>query len=223
MKTAQKKDIKKAIVFFDFDNTISAYDILDDMLVKFSVNDAWVDLERRWKRGEIGSRECLRGQIGGIRIKKRRFDKYLSTITLDRYFLRLIRYLDSKKIETIIISDNFDYILNAVLKNKGASNLKVYSNKLEVRDDRLIPSFPFADKKCGECAHCKKGTIKKHTGRNSMVFYVGDGLSDVCASRIADVIFAKSYLRRYLEEKDIVHIPFNGLKDVYENLKRRLP
>lgn len=222
MKTAKKKDVKKYIVFFDFDNTISAYDILDDMLMKFSVSDAWVDLEHKWKRGEIGSRECLKGQIGGIRIKKRRFDKYLSTITLDRYFLRLIRYLDSKKIETIIVSDNFDYILNAVLKGKNISNLKVYSNKLKVRDDRLIPSFPFANIKCGECAHCKNSTIKKHAGNNSRVIYIGDGLSDVCASRIADVVFAKSFLRRYLKEKEITHIPFNGLKDVYKNLKRRL-
>jgi len=206
---------KKPIVFFDFDNTITTIDVLDDMLLRFSKDKAWMELEEKWKRGEIGSRECLKGQIEGIRLTKSLLDKYLKTIRIDAYFIKLIELLNDKKIKMMILSDNFDYILERILKNNSISGIDVYSNKLQIVKDRLLPTFPYSNEECGNCAHCKKTTLLKHRGKDAAAFYVGDGLSDLCAAKYADVVFAKDALREHLEKEKIDHMSIQGLKDVY--------
>jgi len=216
---AKPKNLAKQVVFFDFDNTITAQDVLDDMLVKFSKDDRWMDLEKKWKNKEIGSFECLKGQVKGIRVNKVTLNEYLSKVKIDPYFKRLIKLLNSKGIRVIILSDNFDYILNCVLASNDIGGMKVFSNRLKIVDDRLIPSFPYANKRCGDCAHCKKTSLARNLNMGEESVYVGDGLSDACASKEADTVFAKDYLKKYLEENDLAHIPFKGLKDVYEYFK----
>jgi len=213
----------KHLVFFDFDNTITTWDILDDMLTRFSGNYDWLELEEKWKKGEIGSRECLEGQIKGIRITKKDLDKYLDTIKIDPYFTKLRSFLDAKDKKIIILSDNFDYILNYVLKHNNIYDMETYCNKLEISEDRLIPSFPYNDEECcGRCAHCKRMSIKRLNNPGAVTIYIGDGLSDICASEHADIVYAKGSLQGHLNDKGIEHIPINGLKDVYEYFQRSL-
>ena len=91
----------RAAVFFDFDNTITAFDVIDDMLIRFSKDDKWLDLEKQWKAKRIGSRKCLDGQVRGIRVSKDKLDKYLTKVEIDPYFKRLLKLLRARKIRTI--------------------------------------------------------------------------------------------------------------------------
>jgi len=219
---AKPQDSQKQVVFFDFDNTITTQDVLDDMLLKFSEDDRWADLEKSWKNKEIGSLECLKGQVEGIRVKKEVLDEYLSKVEIDPYFKKLIGLLNSRKIRTIIVSDNFDYILKRILKAHALQDLEMYSNRLKIMDGRLVPNFPHNNKECGDCAHCKKTTLAKTIANGERTVYIGDGLSDACASKEADIIFAKDYLEEHLQGEGIEHIPFNDLKDVYSYFQRSL-
>jgi len=214
---------KNLVVFFDFDNTITTKDVLDDMLVRFSKDDKWKELEERWKRGDIGSRVCLKDQVEGIRITKAQLDNYLLTIQIDPYFKKLLDFLKYNKVRTMIVSDNFGYILNRILKNNGITDLKVRSNKMKILEDRLKPAFLFSNKSCGECAHCKKTTLLENIGKGDVSIYVGDGLSDACASQEADIVFAKDYLKTYFKKKKLPHVPIKGLKDIYQYLKEKTP
>ena len=46
----------------DFDGTISLLDVTDTLLNRFG-KPGWQELEDAWERGEIGSRECMKGQV----------------------------------------------------------------------------------------------------------------------------------------------------------------
>ena len=219
--TVKPKKAKKRVVFFDFDNTITMGDVLDDMLVRYSINLKWQELEKKWKDGEIGSRKCLEGQIKNIRITKRELDNYLAGVKIDPYFKVLLQYLRSKKIKTLILSDNFDYILKKILKNNKISGQTVYANRVNFDNDRLQPCFPYTNSKCGDCAHCKKTTVLANSGRDSLSIYIGDGQSDICAARDANVVFAKDSLREHFQKENLPHVPISGLKDVYKYLKER--
>lgn len=210
-----KKTFKGRVIFFDFDNTITTRDVLDDLLGRFSKNDRWIELEERWKRGEIGSMECLKGQMEGVRITKRTLDRYLSTVEIDPYFKKLVRLFDSNGIRFFILSDNFDYILNTILGNNGISGLKIFSNRIRLAGDRFVTAFPYSNKDCGDCAHCKKTTLEANLAGGEEALYIGDGLSDACASGSAHLVFAKGYLKDYLKEKGLPRIPIKSLKDVY--------
>ena len=42
--TLKKAKKRHYVAFFDFDNTITTYDILDDIIARFSRDDGWVEL-----------------------------------------------------------------------------------------------------------------------------------------------------------------------------------
>jgi len=216
MKTDSNKN---TVVFFDFDNTITTRDVFDDMLLRFAEDDSWRSLEERWKNKEIGSRQCLKEQISTINITKSSLDRYLATIKLDPYFKRVIRLLKQRCIKTVILSDNFDYILKRILRKNGINGLEVYSNKARIAGNRLIPSFPFTDGKCRVCAHCKKKTMFTNGSNGSFKIYIGDGQSDICPAEHADRVFAKESLLDYCRKEGISHIPYKNLKKVYNYLK----
>lgn len=210
----------KSIVFFDFDNTISTCDVFDDMVMRFSKDEQWMGLEKRWKAGKIGSMECLEGQLKGVRITKKALDEYLSGIKLDPYFRRLLEFLDTRGIKKIILSDNFDYILKRILSRHALKKVKIYSNKLQFSRDRLMPYFPFTSSNCKVCAHCKTKNLLANAGKDSIIFYIGDGNSDICPAEYSDIVFAKEELLEYCKKKKLHFYRYNSLKEVYDYFKR---
>lgn len=204
---------QEAVFFFDFDNTITSFDVFDDIIQKFSVDDGWVALEEEWQAGRIGSRQCLAGQLQSVRASEGILSAYLSTIKVDPAFKKLLSFLSKKNIEAIIVSDSFSFFINEILASNDISIEKVYSNELEFQGDRLIPSFPYMNNKCPDCAHCKT----KHFSENEdkKIIYAGDGRSDFCAALEADVVYAKGTLLRYLTEQGKPCIPFSDFEDIY--------
>ncbi|MDD5166454.1 MAG: MtnX-like HAD-IB family phosphatase [Candidatus Omnitrophica bacterium] len=216
------KEAKEYAVFFDFDNTITTYDVIDDMLLWFSMDNRWINLEKQWKKGKISSRECLKGQVEGIRITQKSLEEYLSKIKIDPYFKKLIGLLDSKKIKIAVLSDNFYEVLSYVFRHHRIKGLKIYSNRVELTKDKLTLNFPYANKHCLLCAHCKKESLMANIKDNSTSVYIGDGLSDVCPSQHVDIVFAKADLLRYFRANRLKCVPFKTLKDVYRYFKRIL-
>lgn len=215
-------DPKKCIVFFDFDNTIATCDVFDNMLLLFSRDDRWVELEKRWKSGRIGSKTCLEGQLRGMDLNKKSLDNYLSKIKLDPYFKPVYKFLQAKKIKIFVLSDNYDYILNKILKINRINNLRVYANKLKFSKGKIITDYPFKDKDCQICAHCKTKNLLAKVPKGATIIYVGDGESDACPAKYAQVVFAKDHLLRHLKESKLDYMAFNNLKGVLIYLKRKL-
>ena len=211
----------KPIVFFDFDNTIAQFDVFDELVKRFSKDTRWIQIEEQWKQGKIGSKECLEGQLRGLGVTKKTLDSYLSRIRLDPYFKKLLALLRKKRIRVFVLSDNFDYILKRVLRHNGVTRLKVYSNIMRFTGGAISPRFPFRNKKCPTCAHCKTKNLLANAGRNNIIIYIGDGRSDICPAQKADVIFAKDSLLRYCRQKKLAHIPFRNLKKVQSYFLRR--
>jgi len=213
---------KKCVVFFDFDNTIATCDVFDNMLLLFSRDDRWVELEKRWKSGRIGSKTCLEGQLRGMRFNQGALDDYLHKIKLDPYFKQLHKLLAAKKVKTIILSDNFDYILSKILAYNGIRSHKVYANKLKFSRQKIVTDFPFKNKDCQVCAHCKTKNLLANSAHDSIIIYVGDGASDVCPAKYANLVFAKDSLLRHFKDNKLDCVPYRNLKDVYTYLQRNL-
>ncbi len=214
------KNLSQCAVFMDFDNTISTFDVLDDLIKRFSIDKKWLVYEKLWKEGTIGSRECLVGQLKSVRISQKDLTAYLKTIKLDPGFIKLLALLKKNHIDPVVLSDSFSYLIKKILNNSGIKGLKIYANEINIQGNRLIPSFPYSDKSCLRCAHCKKRHLLKKTLQDKTIIYVGDGLSDVCPSKAAHVVFAKGSLINHLSKEKISCIPFKQLNDIYLNLKR---
>ncbi len=213
-------DPSDCVVFFDFDNTVSVGDILDDIIKRFSINDNWVSLQNDWLKEKISAKECLLGQMKGVRVSKQELNKYLSKVSLDPHFFKLLQWLRALGIEPVIVSDNFKPIIEQILIHKEIKGLKVYANQLRFLKDGLSLSFPYQNKDCLMCAHCKKTQFKKidPTGKKKII-YIGDGRSDICAALSSDVVFAKDTLLKYFKKHQLDCFEFSGLVDVHDQLQ----
>ena len=210
-------------VYIDFDNTVTLVDVLSQLIESFSINDDWRGLEKGWESGEVSAKECLIGQLKGIRIYQGELNEYLKTIEIDPYFSKLIDLLREKGIEFSILSDNFETIIKFILDNHGIKGVPVYANHLRIFRNRLFPSFPYQNSYCRLCAHCKKvHFMNVPHSMEDPVIYIGDGQSDICPARQADIVLAKDKLLKYFKEHELPCIEFNNLAKVYDYLNEGL-
>ena len=212
--------LKDCTVFFDFDNTITTFDVLDDIIKRFSINKDWKVFESAWQRGEINSRECLEGQLRSIRISKRNLLHYLSRIKVDRHIHKLFNLLIREGIKPVVLSDSFTFIIKSILLNSGIKAAKIYANRLNFCGNRLIPSFPYEHKHCASCAHCKKKNLLQRVFRDKIIVYIGDGLSDICPAECSDIVFAKGSLLKHFRRTKRLCLSFNTLDDIYKYFRR---
>lgn len=215
MSGIRLSSLSNCLVFFDFDNTIALFDVLDDIIKRFSVDRNWITFEQAWLRGQIGSRICLEGQLRSVKVTKKDLSRYLSRIIIDPYFHKLFALLKKEGIKPVILSDSFIFIIKSILKNNGINGIKIYANNLRFKQARLIPNFPYINKRCLRCAHCKKKNLLKKTIRDKIIIYIGDGLSDVCPAQCSDIVFAKGRLLEYFRKKKRLCIAYNNLEDIY--------
>lgn len=206
-------------VFIDFDNTITRGDVLDGVIERFADGDTWRSLEDDWIAERIGARACLDGQLRTLRATWPEFTHHLNQATLDPGFTTLLALAERAQIELTVVSDNFDLFVGHILHRHGLDHVAVRANHLEHHGDRVVPSFPFANPACPGCAHCKKTHFVPRHADPRRVIYIGDGRSDLCPARHADIVFAKAGLLAQLRRENIACHPFDGLAQVADAIE----
>ena len=206
------------IIYFDFDNTITDFDVLDSVIAKFATGTAWQEAEKRWELGSIGARDCLDVQMRSLRTTPKALADFLAPIKLDPAFSNILKWLRMTGIEHGILSDNFSPIIEEILTNNQIEDVPVFANSMRFQSNSTIPSFPYYNEDCPRCAHCKKVHLLERP--DAYIIYVGDGRSDICPAQIADRVYARSFLLTYLTELGQTPISFNTLSDVLSDLRK---
>jgi 2,3-diketo-5-methylthio-1-phosphopentane phosphatase len=207
-------------IYFDFDNTITDFDILDDIIQRFSINDDWKRIEEDWASGAIGSRECLEQQFAQVRVSAGAFQDYLATIKIDPAFPDILRLLHSKQVEPVIVSDSFSMIIARILANNGIVGLKILSNEMTLEGDKPVLTFPYFHSICTRCGNCKTShLLQRNRPSGTKKIYVGDGQSDVCPAGFCEILFAKGSLLKHYSSLRKDCIPFQNLGTVYSHLQ----
>ncbi len=205
-------------VLFDFDNTVTSFDVLDEVIRRFAADRSWVAYENAWRRGKIGSRACLQGQVGALRVSRRVLLRYLRSVKVDPAFKKLCAFFRRRRIRPVIVSDSFSLFIRQILSANRVRGIPVFSNLLRARGERWIPSFPHENPACLRCGHCKKNNLLS-LGKVDTIIYIGDGRSDICPALHADIVFAKAELARFLSRRGKAVIAFRSLADVYRYVK----
>jgi len=207
-------------VYFDFDNTITEFDVLDDIIQRFSINDDWQRAEEEWKSGLIGSRECLERQVSQVRISPEALQAYLRTVAVDPAFGPLVAFLRAQRIEPVILSDSFTALIAPILAHNQIDGLATFCNELRLEGDRPLLSFPFFHAICSRAGNCKcSHLLRRDRPAGLRKIYIGDGRSDICPAGVCEILFAKgSLLEHYAPlRKDCV--PFQTLGTVHAHLR----
>ncbi len=191
------RSLLKPVLFFDFDNTLMQGDILDEVIEKYSPNEAWRDWEDAWAKGHLPARDCLRLQVENMRVSRERLFGDLTRVRIDPAFVPLIRH---------------------ILRSNGIDGIPIFANDLRfLANDRLAASFPFYDPACDRSANAKARHLVPY--RANRIIFAGDGHSDLDAALAADVVFAKCALANELDARGVAFYPFDALEPVLAYLE----
>lgn len=202
-------------IFIDFDGTIAQTDIGDELFRRFGQFEPY---HSQLLAGELSIREYWRTVFStlpkGFGINE--LTDFLATQEVDPYFGHLIEFCRKHSFGLSVVSDGFDIYITPMLQKAGAGHLPRYTNIAEFRSDSpAILTFPGADEACTcFCASCKRNAVLKIVAPEELCVYIGDGYSDFCAARHADIIFAKKTLAAYCNENRLPHYPYKSLGDV---------
>jgi 2,3-diketo-5-methylthio-1-phosphopentane phosphatase len=220
----------RPILFIDFDGTVTRRDVSDVILEKFA-DERWLEIEKQWRAGRIGSRDCLRAQMALVRTTRRRLDCLIDSIQVDEGFRLLLEVCARHQITTHIVSDGFDYCIRRILERPQLQlggllrNVRICSSQLEIEGARYWRTdFPFFQQVCSHgCATCKPAVMRLLNRADAPSIFIGDGLSDRYAAAKADLVFAKSSLAAHCRGHAIPYVPFDDLDEVAAYLIGMLP
>jgi 2-hydroxy-3-keto-5-methylthiopentenyl-1-phosphate phosphatase len=216
----------EAVLFLDFDGTISRRDVVDVILEAYA-NPQWLAFESEWREGRMGSRDCLRAQMDLVRASRNQLDALLDEIEIDEGLIALLETCTAHYIPAHILSDGFDYCIRRILSRASRKvhallrESRICASRLEARGQLWRTEFPFFHQTCAHgCATCKPAVMRLLNQTNALALFVGDGLSDRYAVNSADLVFAKNGLATYCTENGIEHTSFTNLNDVAAHVDR---
>jgi 2,3-diketo-5-methylthio-1-phosphopentane phosphatase len=211
-------------VYFDFDNTITGFDVLDDIILRFSVDDRWKLAEAAWESGEIGSRECLERQFTGVRISEEALGDYIGAVRIDPAFAQIVELLAGVGIRPVILSDSFKSVISAILKNNGVSGIEVFANEMHLEGSVPVLEFPYFGSICSTAGNCKTShLLRRGRPAGTRKVYVGDGRSDICPAQFCEILFAKGSLYQHYSAIRGNCFHFEELGTVHAHLKTLIP
>jgi 2,3-diketo-5-methylthio-1-phosphopentane phosphatase/HAD superfamily hydrolase (TIGR01509 family) len=213
----------KQLILCDFDGTITLQD-MGYLLVSRFASRNWEAIDRDFCEGKIGSKEAysriaqiLKGDEKGI----------LSFIqkhsNIDPYFTSFYKYCREGGIDVKIVSDGLDFYIKTVLEIHHLSEIPFYANRTHFRKGNSIDvSFPYSNEECGLCGTCKKRFVQIHREAYDSILFIGNGISDRCAAREADFVFAKDSLYTYCIDQDITCHLFENFHEILDDLKKQI-
>jgi 2-hydroxy-3-keto-5-methylthiopentenyl-1-phosphate phosphatase len=217
-----------AVVFLDFDGTITLRDATDAILEAFA-DPPWLQLEDAWLSGQIGSRECLAAQMALVTATQEQVDSLLDEIGVDPGFAMLLDVCAARATPVHIVSDGFDYCIGRILWRPDLNLLArltdshIVSSSLRPDGGRWRATFAHPPEPCAHgCATCKPAAIERLNAAGAVTVFVGDGISDRYAARCANVVFAKGKLAAHCENASIPYAPYDTLAAVADGIERLL-
>jgi 2-hydroxy-3-keto-5-methylthiopentenyl-1-phosphate phosphatase len=207
-------DLGSTSVFLDFDGTISTVDIGDHVAERLAP-PTWRDVDAEYVAGEIGSRVALLELWDLLPHDEAQLRAVASEVPLDPGLRPLVDGLRAGGAEVTVVSDGFGFYADDVCEQL---RLELLTNRPDWETGELL--FPHQDRccPCTSCGVCKQAPLKDAHRRGRTTVLVGDGASDRKAALLADVVFAKDALARWLRFNQVPFRPFTTLDDVRTEL-----
>jgi 2-hydroxy-3-keto-5-methylthiopentenyl-1-phosphate phosphatase len=119
-------------------------------------------------------------------------------------------------VEPVVVSSGFRSLIQPFLLEHGF-DLPIVAHDAVFTLEGTTVTF-LEREGCGTCGErCKRDDVLRRADGRTLG-YVGDGWSDRCAARAADLVFARAGLARYLDDEGTPYVPFEDFHDVREGL-----
>ncbi|MDD1743882.1 MAG: MtnX-like HAD-IB family phosphatase [Methanomassiliicoccales archaeon] len=220
---ADRVGSKGLVVLCDFDGTITSFDTADYILRRFAEGD-WEQYDRLLGEGKISLEECMVRQFGLVHVPEAIIIDELEKVACVRpNFSELVHFCHREGIPFYIVSAGLDFVIYHYLDKMGLRPLIKMHSGTSFFDGKKI-NFSFPQIVNLEAQSFKDDLVKTYQRRGMNVAYIGDGLSDLVAAKLADIRFAVSGMRleRTLKEAGLAFESFEDFAEVERGLRSHL-
>ncbi|KZL91202.1 MtnX-like HAD-IB family phosphatase [Clostridium magnum] len=200
----------------DFDGTVTREDVGFSIIKNFA-SEGWKEIGQLWIDKKIGTIECGERLWNLVKSTDKEIKEYANNFEINPGFKELVDKINDNSYKLIIASDGYSVYINEILKKNGIENLDIFCNDADYNNGWKL-SFSNKNEECSICGNCKRKLVEDLKRKDYKVYYIGDGYSDICACIHADVIFAKSHLKRYCEKHEIPYFGFDTFYDVLDHI-----
>lgn len=190
----------RLLAFLDYDGTVTTHEV-NEIVLQQLVGDAWRPFEDEVKAGRMGHAECFDTQIRLIRAPRQEFIGAMVAHAAPAPGLReFLSAVDAAGGRSVVVSAGFREVIQAFWRREALPPAQIVASEL-VNDgaDHVGPYHIAFNPALGDCPRCGKASCKaavlralRRPGDRVVVF--GDGDSDVCPAREADLTFARGWL-----------------------------
>mgnify|MGYP001476133638 CR=1 FL=1 len=218
----------KLAIFTDYDGTITAEDTIDLMLDTFGAAD-WLSISKKLDAAGATNLERMAAEFADFAGSIAQVEDLVrEKIHIDETFKDFMAYARQRGWSLVVLSQGVRQSVETVFAKCGIEGVEWHANALVEADGRTSLSFPeqhsIQDGECSEsCGVCKSGHIRQARRNGYTTVYIGDGITDRCPAAVADVIFAKRYLKKYLTSKGISFTPFETFGEIRDALAAMFP
>lgn len=193
----------------DWDGTVTERDTLRMTIERFGDEAIFDALDA--ELGRLTLAEVIATEIGTVDAPLDEVVAYLlEHVRVRPGFRELVDAYDP-----LIVSAGFHELIDPILEREGIE-ARVVANHVAPEAGGWRPSF----RDSPPCDVCGEPCKRRALGGIGPFAYVGDGISDRCASLAASRRFARGGLARWLDEQGVAYERFDDLHDVATALGR---
>jgi 2-hydroxy-3-keto-5-methylthiopentenyl-1-phosphate phosphatase len=226
------------LILCDFDGTISVEDTGIAVINALKLEAAW-EMEHVWRRGEISSMECLASQWAMVKLPQGDLLDLLDSFALRTDFVPFWALVQQRQAAFAVVSDGLDFYIDRMMARLGLATcpgeewvkgllaaarqgrrppvsncVPRFANRTTLDEEGVHVEFPHRTPVCAQCGNCKLHHLFELRPYFERVIYIGDGHSDMCPAKYADVLFARSHLAEDAANRGMPFIPFEAFADV---------
>ncbi|MCZ7627560.1 MAG: 2-hydroxy-3-keto-5-methylthiopentenyl-1-phosphate phosphatase [Candidatus Methylomirabilota bacterium] len=213
---------RQTVVFCDFDGTAAEQEVIVALFRAFGP-PGWEGV----RDAIIGGSMSVREGVGGIfaRIPSSRVPEMVAyarrTTSLRRGFWEFLDYCRVHDHRFLLTSGGVDFFIYPILDGI-LSRDQIYCNGSDCSGSTVRILWPHAcDEQCrADCGMCKPSIMRRFPPEQYRRVVIGDGVTDLQAAKLADLVIARDLLIVKCQETGIPYEPFETFYDVMALLDR---
>jgi 2,3-diketo-5-methylthio-1-phosphopentane phosphatase len=202
----------------DFDGTVMMRDVGDAFFERYA-GDAFRVRTPEFVAGTLSAKSLFEAYANGLDgYDPADLAEFCAAFEMRPDFPAFVDWARMHRIPLCIVSDGLDLYIREIL-NQHKLDLPVHANTLTRRQGRWAIDRPWSDPECDRCGCCKRNRLLVDSPDDAMIVVIGDGLSDYCAARHADLVFARGPLETWCREQNITFRSFRSFSDILSVLE----
>ena len=208
-------------VLLDFDGTLTNVDVGHMIMDEFAVPD-WESIESGWPGNGASFRGLLEREYALLPSNRERdierFARHRAEVRMGA--VELVRFCVDNGIAVEIVSGGLSNYIDPLLEHFGIPRVPISSLTADFNQgERAVTTYPEGVVRCDESGACKCARVWHNKEAGRKVVFAGDGASDFCVAKEADVLFARGTLADHCRTTGIPFTPFDSLLPVLDAVR----